>query len=245
MIGFQNEEEFYMKLQNQLFELIPESWRTILLYTSIIDMPGSKPQAEMYLYYIPKGILKRKPVNLYEIPALFDIDEEEYSRLITRLYNTIKLLRDNYKKTRKRAWSTINIVCENDKFTITYGFEDLENSQYSPAERHIIWRYENLDIDLDTLGWSERKFLKYYIKESKVSLPPDEEIVEVGIYEMPVQATVDYERSLTIDEVVARENEAKRLEEKRQKKLAKKRRKRQLDILDDDEETIISNQILK
>ncbi len=75
MIGFPKEKEFYMQIQNQLFEMIPESWKTILLHTSIIDINGLKPKAEMYLYYIPKGILKRKPVNCYEIPSLFDIDE--------------------------------------------------------------------------------------------------------------------------------------------------------------------------
>ncbi len=246
MIGFSKEKEFYMQLQNQLFEMIPESWKTILLYTSIIDIPGGKPKAEMYLYYIPKGLLKRKPVNCYEIPNLFDIDEEEYSRLITNLYNTIKLLRDAYKKRKGEAWTTIDITCQLDKFIVKYGFEDLRNSEYTPEQRHIIWRYKNLNIDLDTLGRSERKVLDYYIQESKVSLQPREEICTVPIYERPVQAVIDYEKSLTIDEIVARDTEAKRQEEKRQKKLEKKRRKKKLDFIDEEEtETIIKNQILK
>ena len=245
MIGFQDEKKFYMRLQNQLFEMIPESWRTILLYTSIIDIPNQKPKAQMYLYYIPKGILKRKPVNCYEIPTLFDIDEEEYSRLIMNLYNTIKLLRDSYKKFKKKAWSTIDITCQNDKFIVKYGFEDLKNSEYTPEERHIIWRYQNLNIDLDTLDRKERKILNYYIKESKVSLPPKVEICSEEIYEKPARATVDYEKSLTIDEIVARDTAQKKLEEKRQKRLEKKKKKKNLFNEDDDTETIISNQILK
>lgn len=246
MIGFQGEEELYIKLQNQLFEMIPESWKTILLHTSIEDIQGAKPKAQMYLYYIPKGILKRKPVNCYEIPSLFDIDEEDYSRLITNLYNTIKLLRDGYISKRKKAWTTIDVTCQIDKFIVKYGFENLAKSNYTPEERHIIWRYQNLDIDLDTLNRSERKVLNYYIKESKMNFAPVVEICSMPIYEKPVQATVDYERSLTIDEIVARDTEAKRQEEKLQKKLEKKRKKKKLDIIDDDDtETIISNQILK
>lgn len=245
MIGFPKEKEFYMQLQSQLFEMIPESWKTIFLYTSIMDIPNSKPKAEMYLYYIPKGILKRKPVNCYEIPSLFDIDEEEYSRLITNLYNTIKLLRDSYKNYKNEAWTTIDIICQIDKFIIKYGFEDLRNSEYTPEQRHIIWRYKNLNIDLDTLNRSERKVLDYYIQQSKINFEPRIEICSVPIYEKPVQAVIDYEKSLTIDEIVARDTEAKRQEEKRQKKLEKKRRKKKLDILEDDTETIISNQILK
>lgn len=246
MIGFQKEKEFYMQIQDQLFEMIPESWKTILLHTSIMDIPGQKPKGEMYFYYIPKGILKRKPVNCYEIPDLFDIDEEEYSKLITNLYNVIKLLRDNYKLLKKEAWSTINIICKNNEFIIEYGFEDLSKSIYTPEERHVIWRYKNLDIDIDSLNRKERKVIDYYIQETKMKVPPKTEVCKEIIYERPAKATVDYERSLTLDEMIARDKENARIEEKRQKKIAKKRKKKQLDILEGDEtETIISNQILK
>jgi hypothetical protein len=246
MVGFQGEEEFYMKIQNNLFELIPESWKKILLHVSIIDIPNQRPKGEVYIYYIPKGLLKRKPVNCYEIPALYDIDEEEYLRLITSLYNIIKLLRDNYKAYRKKAWSTVDIECTQNEFLVKYGFEKLEALEYSPEERHIIWRYENLDLDLDSLSKKERKILDYYIKTSNVSLPKEEEICKTEIYERPASSQVDYERSLTLEEIIARDKEAARLEEKRQKKLMKKKRKKQLDILeDDDTEDVISNQILK
>ena len=246
MIGFKGEKEFYMQIQNHLFEMIPESWKKILLHVSIIDIPNQKPKGEMYIYYLPKGILKRKPVNCYEVPSLFDIDEEEYSRFITGLYNVIKLLRDNYRAFKKKAWSTIDIYIKNNEFEVKYGFENLELSEYTPEERHIIWRYENLKIDLDSLDRKERKILDYYIKVSNVSLPPYQEICKTEIFEMPSRATVDYESTLTLDEIIARDKEAARLEEKRQKKLLKKKRKKQLDILEDDEtEPIISNQILK
>ena len=36
----------------------------------------SLKKGEMYFYYFPKGIIKKKPVNCYEIPSLFDIDED-------------------------------------------------------------------------------------------------------------------------------------------------------------------------
>ena len=92
MIGFRKEKEYYMQIQDHLFRMVPENWKKIMLHTAIIDIKNQKAKGEMYIYYIPKGILKRKPVNCYEVPALFDIDEEEYSRLIANLYNIIKLL---------------------------------------------------------------------------------------------------------------------------------------------------------
>ena len=246
MLGFPDEQEFYMQIQNHLFEIIPESWKTVFLHTSIIDIPNQIPKGELFVYYIPKGLLKRKPVNCYEVPSLFDIDEEEYSRYIISLYNVIKHLRDNYKKFRKQKFTTIDIMCSNKKFVVKYGFEDLLNSNYSQEERHLIWRYENLQIDLDSLNRNDRKILEYYIQESKVSLPKKVEIVETEVYERPSQATIDYESSLTLDEILARDKEQKRLEEKKRKKEEKRKRKKQLDLLEqDDTESFINNEILR
>lgn len=245
MVGFQKEEEFYMQIQDHLFKMIPESWKTVFLHTSIVDIPKQIPKGELFVYYIPKGLLKRKPVNCNEVPSLFDIDEEDYSRLIMSLYNVIKHLRDSYEKFRKIKFTTIDIICSNKNFVVKYGFEDLLNSEYSAEERHLIWRYENLQIDLASLNKNDRKVLEYYIQESRVSLPKKQEIVEAEIYERPAQATIDYESSLTLDEIVARDKEQKRLEEKRRKKEEKRRRKKQLDILEDDTEVVINNEILR
>ena len=97
-----------------------------------------------------------------------------------------------------------------------------------------------------SLERKERKLLDYYIQEASVALPPVQEVVKTEIYERPAKATVDYERTLTLDEIIARDKEKARLEEKRQKKLLKKKKKKQLDILEEeDTESIISNQILK
>lgn len=246
MVGFQGEEEFYKQIQDNLFEMIPESWKTIFLHTSFLDIPNQIPKGEFFVYYVPKGILKRKPVNCYEIPSLFDIDEEDYSRLIMSLYNVIKLLRDSYRKFRKLKFTTIDIVVSNKKFTVKYGFEDLLNSAYSSEERHLIWRYNNLHIDLDSLNKKDREILEYYIQESRVSLPKKEEIVETEIYERPAKAVVDYESSLTLDEIVERDKEQRRIEEKKRRKEEKRKRKKQLDLLErDDTEAIIKNEILR
>ena len=247
MIGFQGEKEFYIKIQKSLFEMIPESWKCILLHTSIIDIRGQKPKGEVYLYYIPKGILKRKPVNCYEIPGLFDIDEEDYSRLITNLYNEIKKMRDSYKVTKNKVWTTIEISCTKRKFKVKYGFEDIRKSEYTSEERHIIWRYENLNIDRESFSKEEKKIIDYYLQVKQNSFAPMIEVHEEDIYDQPIVASVDYERTLTLDEVIAREKEEQRIEEKKKKKIAKKRKKKQLDILDgeSDEITIIKNQILK
>ena len=95
MITLPEEKLLYSEIQKKLFYIIPEKWESIYLYASVIDVPKQKPVGEMYFYYLPKGIIKKKYVNGYEIPNLFNIDEEQYSKLITDVYNLIKQLNDH------------------------------------------------------------------------------------------------------------------------------------------------------
>ena len=81
MISLPEEKILYSEIQKKLFYIIPEKWESIYLYASVIDVPGQKPVGEMYFYYLPKGFIKKKYVNGYEIPNIFNIDEEQYSKL--------------------------------------------------------------------------------------------------------------------------------------------------------------------
>ena len=106
MISLPEEKILYSEIQKKLFYIIPEKWECIYLYASVIDMPNQKPVGEMYFYYLPKGIIKKKFVNGYEIPSIFNIDEEQYSKLITDVYNLIKLLRERAVETKRKINST-------------------------------------------------------------------------------------------------------------------------------------------
>ena len=60
----------YSKIQTELFYMIPEKWEKLYLYSSVIDMPKNVQNGELYFYYIPKGIFKKNPVNVYELQAI-------------------------------------------------------------------------------------------------------------------------------------------------------------------------------
>ena len=81
------ERVIFDDIQKKLFYMIPEKWDAIYLYASIVEEPLRKPVGEMYFYYLPKGILKRKPVNVYQIPGMFNIDEESYNQAISKVKN--------------------------------------------------------------------------------------------------------------------------------------------------------------
>ena len=88
-----NMKDKYEKIQSCLFDLIPEKWDEIYLYASVIDRAGDVQTGEMYFYYFPKiTILKRKPINVYEVPKKFNINEEEYLKIVDILYKHIKEL---------------------------------------------------------------------------------------------------------------------------------------------------------
>ena len=44
----------------------------------------------MYFYYLPKGLLRKKPVNVYEVPKRFNINENEYLDEIKAFFNWIE-----------------------------------------------------------------------------------------------------------------------------------------------------------
>ena len=198
-----NDNDFYVEIQRRLFYIIPERWEKIFLYTSIIDVANRKPNGEMFFYYLPKGIIKKKIINGYEIPTIFDIDEIEYSRYITELYNLIRKLRDVQKTRNKRIWSNIVIIIDNNQFTIEYGFENLSNMPFDSYERHIIWRYQYVEDDISLYPKKDRKIIQSYqqfIMQNKI---PKKSIYSQPIYDKPVKNIIDYERTMTVDEAIA------------------------------------------
>ena len=241
MISLPEDKVIYSEIQKKLFYIIPEKWESIYLYTSIIDVPIGKPKGEMYFYYFPKGIIKKKPVNCYEIPSLFDIDEEEYSKFIADLYNTIKSLRDSLIKHRRKVWSNIIISIENYQFKIEFGYENLNSLPFDSYERHIIWRYQYIDKDIELYQKKDRQIIERYQEfVNKNGVLRKEQYIE-GIYKLPVKNIIDYEKTLTVDEALAQSSTQKKAKPKKKISFVKKKKE---DIIDIEENETFNNQIL-
>lgn len=244
MISLPEEKILYSEIQKKLFYIIPEKWESIYLYASVIDVPGQKPVGEMYFYYLPKGIIKKKYVNGYEIPSIFNIDEEQYSKLITDVYNLIKLLRERaVAKNKKKVWSNINITIKNFQFKIEFDYENLRQSQFDSYERHVIWRYNYLSEDFETMGRKDKKIIEQYLKYKQTELPIKKDIYVEGVYKQPVKNIIDFEKTLTVDEAVAQAKSESDVKDKKKKGFFKKNKIN--DTLEDEEENqTFNNQIL-
>lgn len=203
MVNLPDERTLYSEIQKRLMYLIPEKWESIHLYTSIVDSKDKKSVGELYFYYFPKGLLKKKPINCYEIPGMFDIDEDEFLDLINKLYLIIKKLRYSYYKKTKKVWYELNITIENFQFKVEYGFNNLAKSKQTSYERHVIWRYENLKISLENFDRKERQIIENYLVNDN-RIPKKKLSYVEGIYRIPNNTIIDYERVLTVDEAIER-----------------------------------------
>ena len=187
----------YEKIQNKLFYMIPEKWNRLYLYASVFEQLEDFLAGEMYFYYFPKGILKKNPVNVYEIPSKFNIAEDAYSKHIEELYELIKKLWKEFKKENHRPWYTITISIENFKFKIAYHYTDVRNLPYSANQMHIIWTYQNLKTDLDLYSKKEKNLIQKYLAEN---IKEDVEVYDEAVYKNPVHNMIDYRKEETKEE---------------------------------------------
>ena len=128
-------KEMYEDIQRSIFYMIPEKWEKMYLYASVSDLIDRHTTGEMFFYYIPKGIFKKNPVNVYEIPQKFNLDEKEYMKLVNILYKKIVELREEFKKIEVvSTWTNLTMKIEGVKFNIEYDYEDLSKSKFNSYE---------------------------------------------------------------------------------------------------------------
>ena len=185
-------KEIYEDIQKRLYYMIPEKWEKLFLYSSVLDEPDKEGKTgELFFYYIPKGIFKKKPVNVYEIPSKFNLDENQYLKLVQLLYGKIKELRKEFKKSeRGELWTNLTMSIQNMKFKVEYDYTDLNNSIFNSYERHVIWRYENLGIGEEQASKEDKEILKRYELGAKTLTR--REHYDSGIYIRDIENVIAY-----------------------------------------------------
>ena len=183
-------KEIYKEIQKRIFCSVPGKWDELYLYASIIDRLGKVQTGEMYFYFMPKGILKRKFINVYEVPSKYDIEETEYMKLVDFLYNEIKLLREEFAKSNQKIWSNITISIKNSRFKIEYNYDDLLGGKEAYYNHHIYWRNKYLHIEPHSK--KEKKAIEEYLANRKSSRKKDEEY-DSGIYQKIQTNIITYE----------------------------------------------------
>ena len=185
-------KEMYEEIQRKLLYMIPEKWESIYLYSSVIEDGKKELTGELFFYYIPKGIFRKNPVNVYALPRKFNIDEKQYLELAQKVYEDIKQLREEFKRTTPgEMWSNLTISITNMKFRAEYSYEDLVNNAFNSYERHVIWRYKYLGIGPEQVSKKDKDILYRYFNGAR-NLAEVEEY-NAGIYiEQDTKNIIEY-----------------------------------------------------
>lgn len=220
-----NMKDKYEKIQSCLFELIPEKWNEIYLYASVIDRAGDVQTGEMYFYYLPRTtILRKKPVNLYEVPKKFNINEDEYLKIVDILYNHIKDLRQDFIDTEQDLWTYLTISIAHNRFKVEYFYDSISQEQYASYVRHVIWRYKYLKLGGEIK--EERKILDKYYDPNKEER---REVYQTGLYLKTSNNLVGFDREIEAEKTRQQEQEqrAAEIEERKMQKRELKAKKQE------------------
>lgn len=175
-------KQLYEQIERNLIRLIPEKWEKICLYASFSQTHEHEHNSELFFYYYPKSLLKRNPINAYEVPKKFHIIEEDYSNLINKLYKQIKTLRNNFTDNKNKLWTNITVIISESKLRIIFNYDDLEKSEFNNYERHIIWRYKYLHINSESCTRNEKEILDRYFQRISDNIDNNDETYEENIY---------------------------------------------------------------
>lgn len=171
-------KELYEEIQRKIFYAIPGKWDELYLYASVIERLGKLQTGEMYFYFMPKGFIRRKYINVYEVPSKYDIEEEEYLKLVELLYQDIKKLREEFRKTQQPIWSNITLSICNNRFKIVYNYDKISGSNEEYFGHHIYWRYQNLQIE--PRNKKEKEAMENYLANRRTRKKDEE--YDTGIY---------------------------------------------------------------
>lgn len=194
-------KDLYSEIRKCLFYMIPEKWESIYLYASVIQRDNGEETGEMFFYYFPKSIIKRNPINVYQIPQKFSLDEEEYIKLTDELYDLIKKLRHECKRYDKINWSNITISIENVDFLAEYNCDDLLTSMYSNEDRMLIWQYKYLSYPMEKFTKDQREKIESYLEEESHGLHQYKIYTET-FYQPHEHNSIEYDINKKVDEYI-------------------------------------------
>ena len=209
-------KEIYNQIRKYLFYMIPEKWSSIYLYASVFKENG-KDTGEMYFYYYPKGLFKKNPVNVYEIPSKFNIEENSFMRLAEELYKLIIRLKYECLIHDKTDWSNITITIENVDFLVEYNCDDLLNSRYNSEDRRKIWQYKYLEYSIDKFNKQEKNMIASYLEE-EMQGKHGVTIYSETFYQEHAHNNIQYDMETEVEDYITDEEIKEREEEERKKR---------------------------
>ena len=154
MIDEDNLKKYYVKIANQLNNIIPIEWKKIIMYAEDL---GDSSSVSFYFY-------TKEDDNIHHsgnIPEDFSVSRNIFRKLLRELRGTIKNLRNEFNKENEKLWYTLTFVLEEDwRFNVKFGYEI--DKEISDFETQVIWSY--IEIGLVPKGEFGREVLEEYLR---------------------------------------------------------------------------------
>ncbi|MFT7827099.1 antitoxin YezG family protein [Priestia megaterium] len=156
-----NEEKLnnlYQDIANIAIETIPKEWSEVYLYGEVVE--GAQTA---YFYYHPND--SDEIIYSHDIPEIFPVSEEEYSKQWNELLDCIQELWKVFiENEMQEPWTNFTLVFDNKgKFNIQFNYDDLSTAD--SYARKTIWKYEYLGVlPKSKLG---KKHLERYLEAVK------------------------------------------------------------------------------
>ena len=101
------------------------------------------------------------------------------------------------------------------KFNVEYNYEDLNGSNFSSYEKHLIFRYKYLEYPITSFNKKEKEIIKEYLNSIRYNKPKTRLYTE-AMYEMPFKTIEANSRNSNIQYV--KEEDLLKIEEREEKK---------------------------
>ncbi len=152
--------EIYHDIASKVNDLIPVEWEKVFLYGEVLY-----DSERVFFYFVPKA--NHELVYSLDIWRKYNIERSTYKTYRNLLYDSIFDLHNEYKKHYEKIWTNLTLILENTgKFSIEFNYDDIYNSVFNDIERHLIWKYEVMDIvpELE----EHKEIIERYLKTKEV-----------------------------------------------------------------------------
>jgi hypothetical protein len=111
-------------IAERIQDILPQGWKKVVFYAEVTD-----DSYEMFYYVFTSE--SDKPIQCYDLPDLYEIDENQIDAIFEELYEPLRKERSSLIAEGKEPWSNYTLILNSDSsFKVDYDFTSLEDGGY-------------------------------------------------------------------------------------------------------------------
>lgn len=123
-------------IADKIQDILPQEWKKVVFYAEVTD-----DSYEMFYYVFTSE--SNKPIQCYDLPDLYEIDENKIDAIFEELYKPLREERSSLAVEGKEPWTNYTLLLTDDgHFKVDYDFTSLEDGGYNYRKD---WKHKYLD----------------------------------------------------------------------------------------------------